>query len=487
MEDQKQQSATKTHRAAQLFRAAAIHLAQLILPAAAYMGRTLLDLVSIARAALLQRARRKYPERAGDIDAKLTRLREQKAARWMSWGAAPGKRKMEIRAAAAVIAVIALLGLRAYVLHDRVSSQYVASQPVPARVRAAQEEARRQQRRVEEQVKAQAEKEKTTKTGSPANSRPEGSARADAEQFQQQRKAAAPGQWIVYGSSEEARRHEIPPVLYSGELGQWDDFSVTSPVVIKERGGFRLWYLGCRFFRDEYTCGVGHAQSRDGVAWQKSPGPVLAIADPIESQYLNSIAVARVGDEYLMWYAIDSNPTAQDNCAALNLATSKDGLAWKPQGVVLKANCQGTAHLWPSVFNDGKTLHLWYVDYDSGGGLIHLTSTDGRHWQRAGETPFKNFDNPGRIWVISDRGGGYRALFAQRQPSYFGILRSSDLGLWQVSNETLKPPDAAFSGGAPYTPAALLEPSGLWIWFAIRYWDSGAHAIALAFKREETR
>jgi hypothetical protein len=190
-----------------------------------------------------------------------------------------------------------------------------------------------------------------------------------------------------------------------------------------------------------------------------------------------------------MWYAIDANPMAQDTCATLNLATSNDGLAWTPKEVTLKANCHGTAHLWPSVFHDGTTLHLWYVDYDSGGGLIHLTSADGTQWQRVGETPFKNFDNPGRIWVIPDRGRSYyRALFAQpwRSP-YFWVLRSSDLSLWQVSDETVKLPDAVFAHGNPSTPAAVPETSGVWMWFALRSHADGAQAIALAFKKADMR
>ena len=68
------------------------------------------------------------------------------------------------------------------------------------------------------------------------------------------------------------------PVLKRGDPNQWDDFKVMSPVVIKEGSGYRMWYSGCHLCGDEYTCGVGHAQSRDGVGWEKSPGPVLTMA-----------------------------------------------------------------------------------------------------------------------------------------------------------------------------------------------------------------
>jgi hypothetical protein len=176
-----------------------------------------------------------------------------------------------------------------------------------------------------------------------------------------------------------------------------------------------------------------------------------------------------------------------DHCGLLNLATSKDGLAWEPQGVVLRTNCERTAHLWPSVFNDGKTLHLWYVDRDSVRGLVHLTSTDGRKWQPAAAS-FDKVSDQGRIWVMGERAGAYRALFARRSPPWrFEALRSSDLDAWQVATEKLPLSDAVFSAGRPEAPAALLDSSGLWMWFAFRATGVRPPAIALAFEREEGR
>lgn len=559
--------------AARVAETVAVHLARLLWVAAIYLGATALDLIYAARAQLLMRSRRKFPDRAGDFDVQIARLREQRSKRWSSWELLSGGRRLEVRFAAIAIVVAAVLGLRAYMTSGVSSPEQAAYQPTPAQAPSAQSP------------------QGAASFAAPSASPTVNQALLDAEHFAEYRKQAASGQWIVYGvvepveraraklaeaqaqlksvkaawllawnksnassdkvSSDNVRReslfqqhasqeafHEadriikanqavsdadraaydavneerqtkenacqaaqteldraknpvVKPVLERGDLNQWDDFKVMSPVVIKDGSRYRMWYVGCHLIGDEYTCGVGHALSRDGLSWEKSPGPVLSIADPAVSRYLHSIVVTQVGREYMMWYAIDANPLQRNECATLNLATSRDGLSWKPDGLVLSANCQNTAHLWQSVFYDGKTIHLWYSDYDSSanGLLMHLTSSDGKNWQKAGSTDIGTLGiDPRRIWVLPEHAAGYRALFAQRLKNHsdtqFGILRSSDLSTWRVSNEMPRLSEV-WSGyqGQPQSPAALVEPSGLWLWFALHP-DDGADAIALAFQKE---
>jgi len=287
-----------------------------------------------------------------------------------------------------------------------------------------------------------------------------------------------------------AKNPVVKPVLERGEVFDWDGFKVMSPVVIKEGKRYRMWYVGCHFIGDDYTCGVGHAESRDGITWKKSRGPVLTIEDRIVSQDLHSITVVRAGDQYLMWYSIDSNPLLGNDCTTLNLATSKDGLGWKPAGSVLSTNCQNVAHLWQSAFSDGKTIHLWYADYDSSanGSLMHLTSTDGRQWQKAGSTDIGTLGmDPRRLWVMPDHSTGYRALFAARaQSGYFGMLQSPDGNNWNIGGDAPKLTNM-FSGGddgTPEAPAVIVEPGGTWMWFAVPNTRDGSEEIALAFQKE---
>jgi hypothetical protein len=298
------------------------------------------------------------------------------------------------------------------------------------------------------------------------------------------------------------RRADVKPVLKRGDLNEWDDFKLMSPVVIKEGNRYRMWYVGCHFIAGEYTCGVGHAQSRDGLVWQKSPAPVLLADDPNASQDLHSITLVRVNGGYLMWYAFDSS--LGHECATLDLATSRDGLSWQPQGEVLRANCSSYGRLWPSAFYDGKNIHLWYTDYDSApsGSLMHATSIDGKNWKADGATSIAALGiAPRRIWVLPDHAGGNSALFAAPR-RHFGMLRSSDLKTWQMSD---RPPKIAVSKGRGYyggwmdyagtsldeveleAPAAIAEPSALWIWAGVLSADGDRAEIMLAVQKEGAR
>jgi hypothetical protein len=254
-----------------------------------------------------------------------------------------------------------------------------------------------------------------------------------------------------------------------------------------------MWYGGGHFIGDDYNCGVGHAESTDAVTWKKLRGPVLTIEDRAASQDLHSIAVVRAGDRYLMWYALNSKPLAGNDCATLYLATSRDGLAWKPEGLVLKANCQNAGFLAQSAFYDGKNLHLWYADYDSSanGVLTHLTSADGKNWVKAGSTDIGTLStDPGRLWVMPDQAAGYRALFAAPdQSGYFGMLQSVDGNVWKTGGDAPKLADMFKSGddGKPEAPAELVEAAGIWMWFAVPNTRDGSEEIALAFQKEAPR
>jgi hypothetical protein len=539
------QSPPPDQSAARTAETVAVYLANLLWDATRYLGESALDLIDAARVVLLTRSRTKFPERAGDFDAQMARLKEQKSGRWSSFEILSGARRLQIRLAATVIVMAAIFGLRAYLGRGEESPlnppEQVSDQPKPASAPSAPAP------------------RAAASIALPSAAPKVNQARLDADHFAEYRRKAAPGIWIVYGvepvqiasaelaeaeaqkkSAEaaalaadkkfdaikgerseaeirafraaddersakaraysdaqtalyHARYPKVKPVLERGEVHDWDGFKVMSPVVMKDGNRYRMWYVGCHFIGDDYNCGVGHAESIDAVTWKKSSGPVLTIEDRSTSQDLHSITVVRGGNGYLMWYALDSNPLAGSNCATLNLATSRDGLAWKPEGLAMKANCQNAGHLWQSALYDGKTVHLWYADYDSSakGVLAHLTSADGKNWVKAGVTDIGTLGaDPGRLLVMQDHSAGYRAMFAApEQSGYFGMLQSGDGNVWKTGGDAPKLASLFKSGddGKPETPAALVESAGTWMWFAVPNTRDGSEEIALAFQKEAPR
>jgi len=65
-------------------------------------------------------------------------------------------------------------------------------------------------------------------------------------------------------------KHEQNPVLPLGKPGAWDDYSAFQPWVFRQDGHFHMLYTGSsRENRTGYR--TGHAWSRDGFHWTKSP------------------------------------------------------------------------------------------------------------------------------------------------------------------------------------------------------------------------
>ncbi len=310
---------------------------------------------------------------------------------------------------------------------------------------------------------------------------------AQVQTFERDRDAAAPGKWVLFSGN---------PVLSRGALDAWDDFKVGSPVVLREGGPlrkrFRMWYRGCHFIGDEYTCGVGSALSRDGIVWEKSSIPVLVPEDPIDRERLRTIALVRAGDRTYLWYSVDTD-IHTERPAIIVLATSEDGTAWKAIGPVLSAVSVATAHIELSALHDGKLFHLWYVDApapDGAPALLHVTSSDGRKWQIAGSTSIAALGvNPGRVCVVPDGHGGYLGHFAhgrfeQKEKGLFGILVSGDGNLWRLRDDDPKLRLTAFENGEiADAPAVLLDADALWMWFVLRPQD-GAESIGAAFMKE---
>ena len=305
--------------------------------------------------------------------------------------------------------------------------------------------------------------------------------------FAEERRAATPGRWLLFNGN---------PVLTRGELEEWDDFKVGSPVVIKDADQYRMWYRGCHFIAGEYSCGVGYATSPDGLVWERSPEPVLRLQDPIDSQRLGGIAIVHAGGRYLMWYAIAADWFVKSPryYTTINLAVSADGVKWEPMGAVLRTVGKRMAPLEPAALFDGSRFHLWYVDFSSPGqpeSLIHVVSSDGRQWQISGATAIDQLQgSPGRLAVGADGRGGYWAFFThgridQRRKGLFGLLTSPDGNVWSVAGGDAASAPPSSTEDIADSPAVLPRQDGWWIWFVLRP-QSGADRIGVAYRKSVT-
>jgi hypothetical protein len=314
---------------------------------------------------------------------------------------------------------------------------------------------------------------------------------AAAARFDRDARGKAPGQWTFLTEG---------PVLTSGARGEFDDFTIASPWVLREADGnrtrYRMWYRGCYFRGRDRGCAIGHATSADGVRWQKTKGPVFEPSDPDARLRLNGVTVVRSGDRYFMWYSVTPELLGPRQPSTLHLATSADGLRWEAAGQVLATTERGPHPMEPSALHDGSQFHLWFSDslrtfekddYELKPGapfLMHFTSQDGRTWQEAGRFPVKptGLDNF-RAVVEPRREGGFHAMGLEGR-EYVRFV-SSDGNDWERDSGATTPINSSALSADVWsvTDATALESDGgALVWFVTRR-QSGREEIRVAFRK----
>ena len=448
---------------------AGVYLGPLLVAAVVYIAKLWADAGAAARSLMLRRARAKTPGQSPECDQCEAALREANAMRWTAWRALPAQRRVAVRVAAVALVVVAGALVRA-----RFST--------PAAV-------------------APAESSAESSPASPA-AFPDLSANqppppppidmdAAAARFDGDARGTSAGQWTFLTEG---------PVLAPGPRGEFDDFTIASPWVLREGDGgrtrYRMWYRGCYFRGRDRGCAVGHATSADGVRWQKTKGPVFEPSDPAGRSRLNGVTVVRSADRYFMWYSLAPELMGPRQPSTLHLATSSDGMRWEAAGQVLAATSKDPSPIEPSALHDGTLFHLWFSDslrtfekndYELQPGapfLMHFTSPDGRTWQESGRFPVKptGLDNF-RAVVEPRKEGGFHAIGLEGR-EYVRFV-SPDGNDWERdSGATTRIETRSLSADVWYvTDATALErDGGALVWFVTQR-QSGREEIRVAFRK----
>jgi hypothetical protein len=260
-------------------------------------------------------------------------------------------------------------------------------------------------------------------------------------------------------------------VLAPRDRGEWDDYRVGSPVVMTETAApaYRMWFVGCHLAQDRYDCGIGHATSADGIEWTRRESPVF-VPQSAAHGWINTIAVLKTTDRYLMWYSMDGDADATRPRATLHLATSADGIEWQDAGQVYEAASDRSRAIRHAIYHDGKIFHLWYFDFidDRSERLFHVTSPDGKTWTSVGADSLA--DGAGRVgrpWITSDGHRGYRALVVDyRNRGGRPVLRwltSADGTNW-TDGAIERESRIAGDGTSIFDITGEFAANGLWIW-----------------------
>ena len=131
--------------------------------------------------------------------------------------------------------------------------------------------------------------------------------------------------WIGHATSEDGKswhREGDKPVLSADK--PWEKVAVMCPHVLFDEGAglYRMWYSGGEQHEPD---AIGHATSRDSLAWVTHGGNPVFRPDPAsawEKDRVTACQVIRRGDGYLMFYI----GFRDKDHAQIGVARSKDGI-----------------------------------------------------------------------------------------------------------------------------------------------------------------
>jgi len=169
-------------------------------------------------------------------------------------------------------------------------------------------------------------------------------------------------------------------LLQGGPAGAWDSDDVWPATVVKEDGGYKLWYNGVQ--GTSAIIQTGLATSTDGLQWVKYDDPSTTAApyaesDPVlkvssgawDSRRVWGPAVLPTATGYEMWYSGWASG-GQNQWVGYATSADADGISWIkwPDNPVIATHPPwGYEYLTATVLQFDGLYHLWYAGFDSQG------------------------------------------------------------------------------------------------------------------------
>jgi predicted GH43/DUF377 family glycosyl hydrolase len=297
---------------------------------------------------------------------------------------------------------------------------------------------------------------------------------------------------VAVAASEPAKSSawhiESQFALAPGMIGEWDDWAIASPTILKFAGKWWMFYEGVMFDESGVRSAFGIAQSKDGLAWQKhSQNPLFAPALS-DTQSCSSPSVTRWRDAFWVVYTVSEDPfhaaptesNADEAPVTARLARSEDGLIWREMaGVRLPIFSKIPYPFRPCLYAEGDTLQLWWIGPTNEGdhALFHSVSRDGEKWSAPNQQPAKEIDAreiccarvypSGNYYILS-----YVAYDEKRQQYSLVTKISRDARSWSVQGPPEFPLPSHF---AHPTPWLLFENGGARLFYSAQQRDNTQH------------
>jgi hypothetical protein len=104
---------------------------------------------------------------------------------------------------------------------------------------------------------------------------------------------------IKYAESSNGIHWRKPEDNIAIDFANESEFAVARPMVLKENGGYRMWFSTCSV-GEKYR--IGYAESLDGVSWQRRDSNIGPSPEGWDSEMVEYSFVVKDGDKYFMLY-----------------------------------------------------------------------------------------------------------------------------------------------------------------------------------------
>lgn len=189
---------------------------------------------------------------------------------------------------------------------------------------------------------------------------------------------AAVGLAVSDDGGQSFRRYSRVPIMCRSE---YDPCFVTSPVVMRDDQGWRMWYVSgyrweqsARGLWSRYH--IKHAESRDGIAWHRAGHICIKESQPDEMN-IARCWVIKDRERYHAWFS-----TSCGGPYRLGYARSKDGLEWHREDDALIFESSGqawdkTTQCYPAVVPHGGRWYMFYNGAEYGRDGVGLAVAEG--------------------------------------------------------------------------------------------------------------
>jgi hypothetical protein len=262
---------------------------------------------------------------------------------------------------------------------------------------------------------------------------------------------------FAHASTRDFRRWTIHPDVGSIGTGRWDERNIWAPAVIRWRNRYRMYYTGVD---SSIAQRMGLAESPDLFHWRAHPDnplyrPDTTWADWGEGRWSNcrDPELSVIGG---MLYALNS-VTAKDGRGAVDVAMSRDGIAWEDLGPLFVS---GSSSIPESVqlLRRGSDWYLFYNE-ENHSGLFYLRAQDPRGpWTEPQRRPLA-YGQPSRIFGTPPAGLISRCGRFQDGTGRIRYALRVDSLLWNDAGNPAIGDDGAFWRN--WSPVRLDDPDPL--------------------------